>query len=274
MEQAFLLQPLPNLDEGSIAMYSAERRQAIRKLVEANARVSVAELAEQFGVSRASIRRDLNFLHESGLLQRTYGGALGANGVADEAPFTERRVSHLAEKGRIGRAAAQLVQPGETIFVDGGTTTECMAPFLGERSHITVVTYGLNIVNRLAQYDPITLIVIGGTLHAASQTFGGVLAINNMQAYDMHFDKAFIAAGGVSADAGVTNADLEQIPVKRRAVEAAREVILLADSSKLGAVRTALIAPAHKVHQLITDAGAPVDEVKALQALGMAVQLV
>lgn len=255
-------------------MYSAERRQAIRKLVEANARISVAELADQFGVSRASIRRDLNFLHESGLLQRVYGGALGANGVVDEAPFVERRISNLAEKGRIARAAAQLVQPGETIFVDGGTTTECMTPYLVERGPITVVTYGLNIVNRLAQYDSITLIVIGGTLHAASQTFGGVLAIANMQAYDMHFDKAFIAAGGVSAAAGVTNADLEQIPVKRRAVEVAREVILLADSSKLGVVRTALIAPARKVHHLITGEGAQEDEVRALRALGIVMNLV
>jgi DeoR/GlpR family transcriptional regulator of sugar metabolism len=255
-------------------MYSAERRQAIRRLVEANARISVAELADQFGVSRASIRRDLNFLHESGLIQRTYGGALGANGVVDEAPFVERRISNLAEKGRIARAAAQLVQPGETIFVDGGTTTECMTPYLADRGQITVVTYGLNIVNRLAQYDSVTLIVIGGTLHSASQTFGGVLAITNMQAYDMHFDKAFMAAGGVSSAAGVTNADLEQIPVKRRAVEVAREVILLADSSKLGVVRTALIAPACKVHHLFTGEEAVEDEVQALRALGMVISLV
>ncbi|MCL4862355.1 MAG: DeoR/GlpR family DNA-binding transcription regulator [Caldilineaceae bacterium] len=255
-------------------MYSAERRQEILKRIHERARVSVAELADHFGVSRASIRRDLNFLHDSGLLQRTYGGALGANGAADEAPFTERQIANLKEKERIGHAAAQLIAAGETVFIDGGTTTACMAPHLADKVQLTVVTYGLNIVNRLAVFEDLTLIVIGGTLHHPSQTLGGILAINNMQAYSMHFDKAFIAAGGVSAEAGVTNADLEQIPVKRRAVEAAREVILLADSSKLGVVRTALITPAAKVHRLVTDRGASQTDVRALQALGMIVDLV
>jgi DeoR/GlpR family transcriptional regulator of sugar metabolism len=255
-------------------MYSAERRQAILRLIKENARVSVAELAEQFGVSRASIRRDLNRLHHSGLLQRTYGGALGSNGAAEEAPFVERQISQLDEKERIAYRAAQLIQPGETIFLDGGTTTEALTPFLAEIAQLTVVTYGLNIVNRLAHLPNITLIVIGGTLHAPSQTFAGVLAISNLQTYSMRFDKAFVASGGVSAEAGITNADLEQIPIKRRAVEVAREVILLADWSKVGTARTALIAPANKIHRLITDNQAPLAEINALRALGVCVELV
>lgn len=255
-------------------MYSAERRQEILKRIDEQASVSVAELADHFGVSRASIRRDLNFLHDSGHLLRTYGGALGANGATDEAPFTERQIANRKEKERIGHAAAQLIAAGETVFIDGGTTTACMAPWLADKAQLTVVTYGLNIVNRLAALDDLTLIVIGGTLHRPSQTLSGILAINNMQAYSMHFDKAFMAAGGVSAEAGVTNADLEQIPVKRRAVEAAQEVILLADSSKLGVVRTALIAPSAKVHRLITDHEAPPTEVQALRALGLIVDMV
>jgi DeoR family fructose operon transcriptional repressor len=255
-------------------MYSAERKQAILKLLEKGARVSVAELANAFGVSRSSIRRDLNSLHRTGVLQRTYGGALGALSVNDEAPFSERQVSYLEEKERIGRAASQLVCPGETIFVDGGTTTECMAPYLADKPGVTVVTYGLNIVNRLASLENLTLIVIGGTLHRASQTFGGILAAANMQAYNMRFDKAFVAAGGVSAEAGVTNADLEQIPVKRRAVEAAGEAILLADSSKVGAVRTGLIAPVEMIRRLITGAQASPVELQALQQCGVVVEVV
>lgn len=255
-------------------MYSAERRQAILRLIDENARVSVAELAEQFGVSRASIRRDLNQLHHSGRLQRTYGGALGGNGAGEEAPFVERQISQLDQKGRIAYRAAQLIHPGETLFLDGGTTTEALTPFLADKPQLTVVTYGLNIVNRLAHLPNVTLIVIGGTLHVSSQTFGGVLAISNLQTYSMRFDKAFVAAGGVSAEAGVTNADLEQLPIKRRAVEAAREVILLADSSKVGIARTALITPANKIHRLITDGQAPLAEIQALQALGVCVDLV
>jgi DeoR family fructose operon transcriptional repressor len=259
-------------------MYSAERRQAILRLIEENAHVSVVDLADQFRVSRASIRRDLNQLHRNGLLQRTYGGALGSQPASSassyEPPFYERKVSFLEEKERIGRAAAQLVAAGETVFIDGGTTTECITPYLGDKSRVTVVTYALNVANRLACYENLTLIVIGGKLHVPSQTFGGILALSNMQAYNLRFDKAFVAAGGVSAEAGVTNADLEQIPVKQRAVEVARQTILLTDSSKLGYIRTGLIAPAGRIHRLITDAKASPAEVEALRALGVLVDTV
>jgi DeoR/GlpR family transcriptional regulator of sugar metabolism len=255
-------------------MYSAERRQEILKLIDANAHVRVADLADQFGVSRASIRRDLNHLHRFGRLQRTYGGALGGAPSADEAPFAERKVASLEQKERIGRAAAQLVRAGETIFIDGGTTTECMTPYLADKAELTVVTYGLNIVNRLAGLDNLTLIVIGGTLHPASQTFGGILALNNMQAYNMRFDKTFVAAGGVAADGGVTNASLELIPIKQRAIEAARETILLADASKIGVVRTALIAPLLKIRRLITDEKAVSEELQRLRLLGLLVDVV
>ena len=110
-------------------MYSAERRQQILELVEKDARVSVAELACQFDVSRASIRRDLNYLYSSGLLERTYGGALRNSEKNGEAPFAERRVAQLDEKEKIGKAAAQFVPEGGTIFMDGGTTTECIVPY-------------------------------------------------------------------------------------------------------------------------------------------------
>lgn len=255
-------------------MYSAERRQTILKLIDGNAHVSVAELATHFGVSRASIRRDLNHLQRFGLLQRTYGGAFGAGLSSEEASFDERQDSHHEQKERIGRAAAQLVATGETIFIDGGTTTEWMTPYLVDKAHVTVVTYGLNIVNRLAGLNNLTVILIGGTLHALSQTFGGILALSNIQAYNMRFDKAFVAAGGVSATGGITNASLEQIPIKQRAIEAAHQSIVLADASKIGAVRTALIAPVSAVQTLITDSKAPLEEVQELRALGVKVQIV
>ena len=111
-------------------MYSAERRQEILKLVIENSRVSVADLSTRFEVSESSIRRDLAELHRLGLVQRTYGGAIGLANPSAEAPFSERVVARREEKDRIGRAAAQLVQPGDTIFVDGGTTTECMLSYL------------------------------------------------------------------------------------------------------------------------------------------------
>ncbi len=271
-------------------MYSAERRQEIMKLIAKDDRVNVADLATYFGISRSSIRRDLNQLHHSGLLSRSYGGALraaisasatgSANGYSHlyentyEAPFNERQISHPDEKERIGRAAAQLVQPDETIFLDGGTTVECMTPYLAGIRHLTVVTYGLNIVNRLLVFAQINVIVIGGTLHRRSQTFGGTLALDNLQNHNIRFDKAFVAAGGISVEAGVTNATLEEIPIKRRAIRTAGEAILLADSSKIGVARTGLMVQVEEIHHLITGAQATEAEIQALRMLGVKVNLV
>jgi DeoR/GlpR family transcriptional regulator of sugar metabolism len=255
-------------------MYSAERRQEILKLVDQNSRVAVTDLAARFAVSESSIRRDLNALHRLGLVQRTYGGAIGLGHLSSEAPFSERVITQSEEKDRIGRAAARLVQAGETIFVDGGTTTECMLAYLPPDLAITVVTYGLNIVQRLVDRDQITVVLIGGILHAPTLTFGGVFAADSLEAYNIRFDKAFLAATGVSADAGITNAGFEEIPIKRRALRSAREAILLADSSKVGVIAPGVIAPITQLQRLITTREAPAAEVESLQRCGVLVDLV
>lgn len=238
------------------------------------ASVSVAELAARFGVSEATIRRDLNALSRLGGLQRTYGGALRPSLADTEAPFSRRQVSNAEEKARIGAAAAALVQSGETVFLDGGTTIEAMIPHLVEKAGLTVVTFGLNILTRLAGHQNITVIGIGGTLHHPSLTFTGVLATEATQAYRLRFDKAFIAARGVSATGGATNVDLEQIPIKVAALDASRQAFLLADSSKIGVTALAMIAPVARFHRLITGSGASAEEVDALRRMGLTVDLV
>ncbi len=258
-------------------MFSAERRQEILALLEEKSRVSVDHLAVYFGVSRSSIRRDLCQLHEHGLLTRTYGGAVVLNGNghggSGEAPFTERQVANFAEKDRIGRAAAQHIVEGETIFIDGGTTTECMLPYLPDK-HITVVTYGLNIINRLSTHEKVTLIAIGGALHRYSLTFSGVLALSSVEAYNIRYDKTFMAASGVSAVAGITNASLEEIPIKRKALEVGQQNMLLVDASKIGVMRAGLIAPLPTATHIITGQDAAAKELDAIRALGIMVEVV
>lgn len=257
-------------------MFSAERRQEILALLEEKSRVSVDHLAGYFGVSRSSIRRDLSQLHEHGLLTRTYGGAVALNGNghhSGEAPFIERQVAHFPEKDRIGRAAAQHIDEGETIFIDGGTTTECMLPYLPDK-HITVVTYGLNIINRLSAHEKVTLIAIGGALHRYSLTFNGALALSSIEAYNIRYDKTFMAASGVSAVAGITNASLEEIPIKRKALEAGQQNILLIDASKIGVLRAGLIAPLQVATHIVTGRDASPQELEAIRALGITVEVV
>ena len=254
-------------------MYSAERRQEILSLIEQRSRVSVDHLAGYFGVSRSSIRRDLSQLHDDGLLTRTYGGAVALNGNSSETPFNERKVANFAEKDRIGAVAAHHVTNGDTIFIDGGTTTECMLPYLADK-RITVVTYGLNIINRLSTNSHVTLIAIGGALHKESLTFNGVLALANIQTYNIRFDKTFMAASGVAALTGVTNAGLEEVSIKRKAIEAGQQNILLADASKIGVIRAGFIASLCEISRLITGIHADSDELANIRALGLALELV
>lgn len=276
-------------------MYSAERRRDILRLIQESSSVSVDDLAARFDVSPSSIRRDLNELGRQGLVQRTYGGAMVLSGSSSEPPFSVRVISHHEEKERIGRAAAALVQPGDTIFIDGGTTTHCMvgylAPLAGEHSNggeeragrggvspsqarITVVTYGLNIVQRLLDQEEMTVVLIGGILHPPTQTFGGVFASASLEAFNLRFDKAFMAASGISAEVGITNAGFEEIPIKRWAIRNARQTILLADSSKVGAISAGVIAPLEQLQRLITVHQAPAQEIEALQRRGVTVDLV
>ncbi|MCB0236393.1 MAG: DeoR/GlpR transcriptional regulator [Anaerolineae bacterium] len=288
-------------------MYSAQRRQEILKLIQQTGLVSVDDLAARFAVSPSTVRRDLNELHRLGVVQRTYGGALTPDSPSSEAPFNVRVTSRHEEKDRIGKAAAELVRPGETIFIDGGTTTEYMLTHLpaalAERdnglastgstglastgsatgsastgsaggSRTTVVTYGLNIVQRLIDQEHITIVLIGGILHTPTLTFGGVFAADSFEGYNMRFDKAFMAASGVSAEAGITNAGFEEIPIKRRAMRSARESIMLADSTKIGVIAAGVVAPTEQLTRLITTTEAPPQEIDALRRHGVLVDLV
>jgi len=255
-------------------MYAAERRRQILDIIRDEASVKVIDLAEMFQVSPSTIRRDLNELHKADLLERTYGGAVTATLQETEASFNERSISRQPEKDRIGRAAARLIKPGESIIIDGGTTTECMARYLPEVAPVTVVTFGLNIVMTLAGQEKLMVISVGGMLDHRSLTFGGVLAVDALQTYNIRFDKAFIAASGISAEGGLTNVGFEEIPMKRKAIELSREVILLADSSKVGVNAVGFVAPAAKLHRLITDNAALPEEVAELRQLGVVIELV
>ena len=141
-------------------------------------------------------------------------------------------------------------------------------------SRTTVVTYGLNIVQRLIDQEHITIVLIGGILHTPTLTFGGVFAADSFEGYNMRFDKAFMAASGVSAEAGITNAGFEEIPIKRRAMRSARESIMLADSTKIGVIAAGVVAPTEQLTRLITTTEAPPQEIDALRRHGVLVDLV
>jgi DeoR/GlpR family transcriptional regulator of sugar metabolism len=234
--------------------------------------VRVRDLAGRFEVSESTIRRDLDELAAQGLVRRVYGGAVLEPHLQSDPPFELRQISHAKEKDMVGRAAAHLVRDGETVFLDGGTTTQFIVPYLQDRKNLTVVTCGLNVASALVNYPHITTVGIGGVLHVESQSFAGPLALELLDIYAIRCDRAFISAGGVSAKYGVTNRILDRIPLKRKAMEISREVAVVVDGSKVGVVTLGRVAPTQAAQYLITDLSAPAEELEEIARLGVVIK--
>ena len=249
------------------------RHAEIVDLLRAENAVAVHVLAQRMAVSESTIRRDLTKLQKQGVLRRIHGGAFLEDDAQMEPPFELRAISHQEEKDLVGRAAAEMVRDGEVIFIDGGTTTPFIVPYLADRRGLTVVTCGLNVANALSRNPNIQTIVVGGELHIESQSFAGPLTQEALRAYDLRCDRAFIAAGGISAQHGVTNRILDRIPLKRQAMEISRWVIVVADSTKIGVAALGHVAPIESIHALVTDPSAPPAELAEIAARGVHIQI-
>lgn len=231
-------------------MFVEERKARILELLRQDGKVSVDQLVEAFGVSAPTIRADLGALEQRRLLRRTHGGAMPVETTLYEPPFTEREQAQRDEKRRIARAAAERVRDHETVLLDAGTTIVEMARFIRNRRGLTVVTNSLPAAFELAEADH-NVVVIGGQFHAERRATLGPLATDFLR--DMHVDRAFIGVNGVSEDAGWTVVDFDAVQVKRAMMARSREVVVVADHSKLGEATFASIGPLNAAHVLITD---------------------
>jgi len=250
-------------------MSAPPRHRAILELLEAHGAVRVADLCERFGVSEMTIRRDLTELEREGLLRRTHGGAISARGRGYEPPFLTRTTRNQEQKARIGRLAASLIEEGDSIALDVGTTTLEIARALHEKHNLTVLTNSLHIANILASHPTIRLIIIGGILRPGELSMVGGLA---EQGYREFFvDKLFVGVGGLSVEAGLTEYSLEDALVKRAMIKNAKERFVVADASKLNRVAFAHVAALSDVHALITDIGADTAIIHRIQESGIRV---
>jgi DeoR family fructose operon transcriptional repressor len=224
---------------------------------------NIQDLAEQFGVSPSTIRRDLGELAREGHVVRTYGGALDT-GHGVERTLREKAASHAEEKNAVARAAADLVQDGEIVLLDAGTTTGRLAHHLAERSGLTVVTNGLTVLLALADSPDIDVIVLGGRLrHPNEAILGGSV---EQQLRHIQPDRVFLGADGLSAERGICCPTLEQAQLKHTMLHAGREAYLLVDHSKLGGEPFSYWSPLDREHTVVVDDGDP----EALTALGAA----
>jgi DeoR/GlpR family transcriptional regulator of sugar metabolism len=228
----------------------------------------VAELSELLGASPSTIRRDLEQLQDQGLVERVHGGASLVSAVGEPTPPV-RATAHAPEKERIGEAAAQLVHDGDTVLVSGGTTTEAMLRFLGERSQLTVVTNALTVANTLAAFDGVEVVVLGGLLRRDEMSLLGHLTVAALQEFQI--DKAFTGAFGLDPVAGLTGVNLVETQTDRALIGAAATLVVVADSSKLSQRGPVRLAPLSAVSTLVTDDRADASVVDLIRSQGIEV---
>ncbi|MGZ4124531.1 MAG: DeoR/GlpR family DNA-binding transcription regulator [Actinomycetota bacterium] len=251
-------------------MRQAERLAVILEELSDIGSVGVTDLCSRLHVSAATVRRDLELLEEQHLLTRTHGGAV-AQMVSYELPLRYRSTRRQEQKRRIGEEAARRVHEGAVIGLTGGTTTTEVARAIAHR-RLTVVTNALNIASELAIRPNIKLVVTGGV--ARSETYELVGALADRTLRELHLDMVFIGADGITAKTGLTTHHEVEAHTDRAVMDAAGTVTVVADSSKLGRVAFAEIAPIEAVHELVTDDEGDANELKLIAEAGVSVSIV
>lgn len=254
-------------------LLAEERRRKILQIIGKEGQVTITDLANRFGVSAVTVRADLDALATNGILMRSHGGALRREETPDY-PLRVKATLHRSEKIRIGRAAAELIRPDETIILDSGTTTAEIAAHLKllKLQPLTVITHALNIALELADAPGISVIVIGGLLRPISHSLVGPQAEAMLS--DLHADRFFLAVDGFDVEAGPSTPDVLEAQLNTSMARVAKEIIVVADSSKLGRQSVSRIGPMKRVDRLITDRRAPMAFVDALRKRGIQVILV
>ena len=253
-------------------MLSEERRRAILELLQEDGRVLVRELGKRFHTSVITIRKDLEFLHHQGQLERAHGGALPIkSGAIRDSSLQEKERIHRHEKTRIAAAAARMIRNGQVIILDSGTTTTAIARACQHLKSLTVITNAMNIAADLAD-SPIEVLLTGGVLRRNSFSLVGPLAEESLRR--LSADMLFLAVDGFDVRYGLTTPNLLEARVNRVMAESARRTIVVCDSSKFGRRSLSLILPTAAVHETITDKKILKRDLKALRDADVAVTLV
>ena len=251
-------------------MLAEERRKRVLEWLQQEGRLQVAEVARRLAVSPMTVRRDLERLEAEGLLVRTHGGALPVGATAtQELPYASKRAREVEAKRKIGRLAASLIQPGETVILDAGSTTLEIARHLPRRIPLKVVTNDLLIAQELADREGIDVYVTGGLVRRGVYSLQGA----ETEAYlrSTHVDRAFLGADGVDPAHGLYTTNRQKVPVKRAMLAAADRTYVVADRTKLGRRAFARFAGLDEVGALICDEGADAALLAQLEEAGLQV---
>lgn len=251
-------------------MLQKERKNQILAMLNKEGMVKIPHLAKAFGVSVITIRRDLDELVRAGAVQKVYGGAVLAEKASPEPEaqrlFHARLAQNHREKRLIGMAAAKLVEDGETIILNIGTTPLEVAKHLGDLDDLTVLTNSLPILNQLAN-TRLNVYSLGGKLRGNELALHGSLAFKALN--DFCVDKAFIGAGGITLKNGITDHNLDSAELCTAIASRSRQTILVTDSSKFGKDASVIVGPLTCVDTIITDSGIPAEYAEGIRKAGI-----
>ncbi len=258
--------PSPAVDHAPLLV--EERRRLICELVREREKVTVEELSERFGISLVTVRSDLNALAAAGAVLRTHGGALVLR-ESDEVPIAVKQKLRHAEKVRIATAAAALIGDGETILLDSGSTTEEIAKQIlaMKLQSLNVITNALNVAVLLAAAPHINLIMPGGQLRPNSYSLSGPQAVVALQG--LYADRLFLGVDSLDPEIGLMTPHLLEAQLNAQMLKISRQVIAVADSSKLMKRNLSVIASVEQLDMLITDTGADPAVVDDLRQRGI-----
>lgn len=226
------------------------RQSEILAMLRESGRVGVEELAEHFGVTLQTIRRDLNELSEARALVRVHGGAMIASGVANLAYEARQQVAHQSKR-LIGEATARLVPDNASLLINIGTTTEEVAKALGTRSGLLVITNNLHVANELYRNKSVQVIITGGSIRQGDGGIVGAVTVSQIEQFRV--DMAIIGTSAIDQDGTLLDFDVNEVQISRAIIEQARKIVLVADRSKFSRTAPVKIAEMSEIDVFVTD---------------------
>ncbi|WP_160680839.1 DeoR/GlpR family DNA-binding transcription regulator [Clostridium sp. C8-1-8] len=248
-------------------MFAEERQQKILDILNSKSSIKVMDIAELLNVSESTIRRDLQELEEKNLLMRTHGGAVGIDNRTNFEPsFIDKQDEKIDQKISIAEVASMMIEDGDTIILDSGTTTLEIAKRIRSRN-ITVITNSIDIASELSNKEGIEIIVTGGSLRLNTRAMVGHLTEAVIK--NFRVDKAFVGANGISIEDGVTTPNFIEAQTKKTMINYASKVIIVADSTKFNNVSFSIICPIKAVSMIITSRDIEQDMIKEYSEVGV-----
>ncbi|HOP95343.1 MAG TPA: DeoR/GlpR family DNA-binding transcription regulator [Dictyoglomaceae bacterium] len=250
-------------------MLSEERKIRILEILEKERGIKVSDLVRVFNVTGATIRRDLASLEKEGLVKRTHGGAVLPQSFSFEPLYATKKRQNLKEKMAIGEKAAELIEDGETVFIETGSTTLQIARNIKNRHDLTVVTNSIDVARELLNARGVEVILTGGNLRKETLALIGPLAERVLR--EFRVDKVFLGISGIIPGKGMSTASIVEAQIKKLLIEMGKEVIGVADHSKFGKECFAFVAPTEVLNKIVIDDKVPSKYIEDLRSEGVEV---